>query len=68
MLALCVGCGGDLSLTHALDYHKDGLFTQHHNEVRDALGDLAALGYKEVVRKPIVCDVDKNSSALITDL
>ena len=36
MPALCDGCGGDL---YALDCHKDGLFTQHHNEVRDALGD-----------------------------
>ena len=43
MPALCDGCGGDLSLTHALDRRKDGLFTQHHNEVWDALGNLAAL-------------------------
>ena len=68
MPALCDGCGGDLNLTHALDCHKDGLFTQHHNEVRDALGDLAALQYREVARKPIVCDEDENSPALITDL
>ena len=46
-------CGGDFSLTHALDCRKDGLFTQHHNEVRDALGDMAALQYREVVREPI---------------
>ena len=39
MPALCDESGGDLSLTHALDCHKDGLFTQHHNEVRDTLGD-----------------------------
>ena len=44
MPALCDGCG-DFSLTHALDCHKDGLVTQCHNEVRNALGDLAALGY-----------------------
>ena len=54
MPALCYGCGGDLSLPHALDCCKDGLFTQHHNDFRDALGDLAALQYREVVREPIV--------------
>ena len=43
MSAFCDGCGGDLSLTHALDCRKDGLFTQHHNEIRDALGDLTTL-------------------------
>ena len=65
---LCDGYGGDFSLTHALDGCKDGLFTQHHNEVRDALGDLAALQYREVVHEPIVCDGDENSPALIADL
>ena len=66
--ASCDGCGGDFSLTHALDCHKGGLVTQHHNEVRDALGDLAALGYREVVREPIVCVGDNDSPALIADL
>ena len=64
----CDGCGGDFSLTHALDCRKGGLVTQHHNEIRDALGDLAALGYREVVREPIVCDGDNDSPALIADL
>ena len=44
MPASCDGYGGDFSLTHALDCHKDGVVTQCHNEVRDVLGDLAALG------------------------
>ena len=47
MPASCEGCGGDFSLTHALDCSKGGLVTQHHNEVRDALG------YREVVREPL---------------
>ena len=68
MPASCDGCGGDFSLTHALDCHKGGLVTQRHNEVRDALGDLAALGYREVFREPIVCDGDNDSPALIADL
>ena len=54
MPALCDGCRGDSSLTHALDCHKGGLVTQHHNEVRDALGDLTALGYREVIRESVV--------------
>ena len=66
--ASCDGCGGDFSLTHALDCRKGGLITQRHNEVRDALGDLAALAYKEVVREPIVCEGSENSPALIADL
>ena len=65
--ASCDGCG-DFSLTHTLDCRKGGLVTQRHNEVRDALGDLTALGYREVVREPIVCDGDNDSPALIADL
>ena len=68
MPASCDGCGGDFSLTHALDCCKGGLVTLRHNEVRDALGDLAVLGYREVVREPIVCDGDNDSPALIADL
>ena len=66
--ASCDWCGGDFSLTHTLDCHKSDLVTQRHNEVRDALGDLAALGYREVVREPILCDGDNDSPALIADL
>ena len=68
MPAACDGCGGDFSLTHALDCRKGGLVTQRHNEVRDSLGDLAALGYRELVHEPIVCDGDNDSPALIADL
>ena len=46
------GCGSDISSLHALDCHKGGQVTQHHNnEVRDTLGDLA---YKDVNCEPIV--------------
>ena len=51
-----------------MDCRKGGLVTQRHNEVRDALGDLAALGYREVVPERIVCDGDNDSPALIADL
>ena len=49
-----IGCGGDFSLTHALDCRKGGLVIQHHNEVRNVLGDLAALRYREVVCEPVL--------------
>ena len=51
---------------------KGGLVTQRHNEVRDALGDLAAIVYKDayVVSKPIVQEADDFSGrpTLIADL
>ena len=67
--AHCDGCGEELSFQHALDCKKGGLVTQCHNEVRDALGDLAAIVYKDVVREPIVQEADDSSGrpALIAD-
>ena len=66
----CDGCGEQFSFQHALDCKKDGLGTQRQNEVRDALGDLAAIVYKDVVREPIVQEADDASGrpALIADL
>ena len=70
MPANCDGCGGPFDMTHALDCKKGGLVTQRHNEVRDALGDIAALAYKEVVREPVVREADeaRGISALVADL
>ena len=48
------GCGAATSLEHALDCKKGGLVTQRHNEVRDVIGNLASLVYKEVVKESIV--------------
>ena len=66
----CDGCGAFFSLEHALDCKKGGLVTQRHNEIRDALGDIAAMAFKEVVREPIVkeADIVLNSPALVADL
>ena len=46
------------------------MVTQHHNEVRDALGDIAILAHDEVLREPIVRESDdKNDiTALVADL
>ena len=62
------GCGGDLSLTHALDCYNGDLITQRHNEIRDSLGDRAAMGYWDVFHEPVVCDGIGDSPALIADL
>ena len=66
----CDGCGEEFSFQHARDCKKGGLVTQRHNEVQDALGDLAAIVYKDVVREPIVQEADdsRGRPALIADL
>ena len=66
----CNGCGSDFSLEHALDCRKGGLITQCHNEVRDALGEIAAMAFKEVIREPIVREADyqRGVSTLIANL
>ena len=66
MPANCDGCGAPFDLTHALDCKKGGLVTQRHNEVRDALGDIAGMACREVIRAPIVRDA--NDSAGIPTL
>ena len=70
MPAQCDGCGATFSLEHALDCKKGGLVTQRHNEVRDALGDIAAMAYREVTKEPIVREPDeaRNLPALVADL
>ena len=68
MPSSCDRCGSAFSLSHALDCCKGGLVTQHHNEVRDALGDLVALAYKDVNREPVVREGNAEVSALVTDL
>ena len=55
---------------HALDCKKGRLVIQRHNEICDALGDYVAMGFKEVLREPIVKEADDSaeSPALIADL
>jgi len=50
-----------------LDCPWGGLVTKHQNEVRDALGDLALLVYKNVGRELVACE-DGDTAALIADL
>ena len=66
----CDGCGGVFTLQHALDCKKGGLIIQRHNEVRDALGDLASIAFRDVIRELIVRDADlvRGLPALVADL
>ena len=43
---------------------------QRHNEVRDVLGDLASIAFRDVIREPIVRDADpvRGLPALVADL
>ena len=47
-----------------------GLVIQRHNEIRDALGDLASIAYQEVVREPVKREPNdqENVPALVADL
>ena len=64
----CDGCGAAFTLSHALDCRRGGLVVRRHNEIRDALGDLACLAYKDVIREPVVRDGDADVPGLIADL
>ena len=68
--ALCDGCGSQFSTRHALDCRKGGLVIQRHNEIRDALGHLASIAYKDVVREPVVREPNDHEKvpALVADL
>jgi len=68
--ALCDGCGEQFTVDHAMNCKKGGLIIQRHNEIRDALGDLANLAWSQVHREPVVREADeaKNIQALVADL
>ena len=52
----CDGCGATSSLDHCLICRKGGLVVQRHNEIRDAIGDLAALAWGQVRRETVVVE------------
>ncbi len=47
--ALCDGCDAPTDVNHTLSCRKGGLIIRRHNEVRDALGDVMAMGYNNVL-------------------
>ena len=64
----CNGCSAPSSLDHALICKKGGLIIQRHNELRDAIGDLAALVWRHVHGEPIIKDSSNGHDALVADL
>ena len=66
----CDGCQSPFTLRHALACKKGGLLTLRHNEIRDAVGDLAALVWKDVQREPVIREYNPQDEtpALIADL
>ena len=67
---ICDGCGGDFSIQHALACKKRGLITLRHNEIRDAVGDLASFYWKDIRREPIIREgvPDNQTTTLYADL
>ena len=70
MPATCDGCGAAFNLEHALDCRKGGLVIQRHNEIRDALGDLASIAFRNVIKEPVVkeANIRDGTPALIADI
>ena len=68
--AFCDGCGSPSSLDYFLIVRKGGLITQRHNEILNAIGDLAALVLGSVKHEPVVKDIshDDSGEVLIADL
>ena len=52
------GCRAQSSLEYVLDCKEGGLVTQTHNKVLDSLGDIDSLVYKDVLRDPIVREIN----------
>ena len=48
-------------MQHGLDCPKGGLIIRRHNEIRDCLGDMAALVWPQVIREPVVREGDPAS-------
>ena len=70
MPATCDGCGAAFNLEHSLDCRKGGLVIQRHNEIRDALGDLASIAFRNGIKEPVVkeANIRDGTPALIADI
>ena len=68
--AFCDRCGAPSTLDHFLICMKGGLIVQRHNEIRNAIGDLAAMVWGQVRREPIVSDstIEPVGETLVVDL
>ena len=63
-------CGEPSILDHALDCRKGCLIIQRHKEVRDTLGNVATLIYRDMIKRPVVRETMESNSitGLIADL
>ena len=61
LLSWCNSCEESFTLQHGLDCPKSGLIIRRHNEIRDCLGDMAALVWLQVIREPVVQEGDPAS-------
>ena len=52
----CDGCGTPSPLDHFLICKEGGLIVQRHNEIKDVIGDLAALLWGQVKHEPVVTE------------
>ena len=68
--SFCDGCQSPFTLRHALACKKGGLLTLRHNEIRDAVGGLASLLWKDVQREQVIREYNTQDEtpALIADL
>ena len=57
----CDECGESFTLQHGLNCPKGGLIIRRHNDIRDCLGDIAALVWPQVIREPVVWEGDPAS-------
>ena len=66
----CDGCGATFSYKHALDCKKGGLVTRCHNEVRDTLGDLSSIVYKDIILEQVIQEAREvtDEPSLVADL
>ncbi len=64
----CDGCGSKFSVDHGLNCPNGGNVIQRHNELRDAVGQLASLAYPHVTKEPIVREGDGKEDGLVCDL
>ena len=64
------GCESPSTLRHALSCKTGGLLTLRYNEIRDAVGTLASLVWKDVQREPVIREYNPQDEtpALIADL
>ena len=68
--AFCDGCGAPSTLDHFLICMKGGLIVQWYNEIRNAIGYLAAIVWGQVRCEPIVSDstIEPAGETLVADL